>query len=154
MVNFTGIHLFPTLVVFACMLSVIFTYEVQPQFNVWSIVFFVFSLCAVFIEGLADCTKHKFRHDGGTGFIRKGIWKYSRHPNYLGEISFWWGIALGAVLVMPNKWWLIVGAVINTLMFLFVSIPMADKRQSRKDGFALYKANTRMLLPIYKKQSP
>lgn len=50
----------------------------------------------------------------------------------------------------PNAWYLIAGAVANTVLFLAVSIPMADKRQSRKDGFAEYKKQTRMLLPIKK----
>ena len=60
----------------------------------------------------------------------------------------WWGIGLSALCAMPNQWYLIFGAVANTALFLFVSIPMADKRQSRKEGFDLYKRETRMLLPI------
>ena len=44
--------------------------------------------------------------------------------------------------------WLLTGAVVNTLLFLFVSIPMADERQSRKAGFEEYKKETRMLLPL------
>jgi steroid 5-alpha reductase family enzyme len=62
----------------------------------------------------------------------------------------WWGIGLSAVCAMPNMWYLIFGAVANTVLFLSVSIPMADGRQSRKEGFAQYKAETRMLLPIRK----
>lgn len=46
--------------------------------------------------------------------------------------------------------YLVAGAVANTILFFAVSIPMADKRQSRKDGFAEYKKQTRMLLPIKK----
>ena len=54
------------------------------------------------------------------------------------------------VSAMPEKWYLLAGALVNTLMFLFASIPMAEKRQSRKPGYAEYKAATRMLLPIKK----
>ncbi len=57
----------------------------------------------------------------------------------------WWGIGLACVTALGEKWWLLVGALVNTLMFLFVSIPMADKRQSRKPGFEEYKKATRML---------
>ena len=64
----------------------------------------------------------------------------------------WWGIALYALSVTPATWWLIAGAVANTVLFLAVSIPMADGRQSKKEGFTQYKKQTRMLLPIYKKQ--
>ena len=67
----------------------------------------------------------------------------------------WWGIAFAFITALPNMWYLDMwylgaGALINTLMFLFVSIPMADKRQSKKQGFSDYKAQTRMLLPIKK----
>ena len=107
--------------------------------------------CPVLLQGTADCEMHAFRRRAEGGFIRRGLWKYSRHPNYLGEILMWWGVALSAVCVMPAKWWLLAGAAANTLLFLFVSIPLADGHQARKEGFAAYKKNTRMLLPIYKK---
>ena len=97
---------------------------------------------------------HKFRQEKAQNpettpqFIRNGLWKYSRHPNYLGEIIMWWGIALSVVCAVPERWYLIAGAFINTCLFLFISIPMADNRQSQKQGFDEYKKQTRMLLPI------
>ena len=92
----------------------------------------------------------KYRKSGEHGLIRTGLWKNARHPNYLGEILMWWGIAIQAVSVMTSRWWLIAGALANTVMFFTVSIPMADKRQSAKPGYAEYKAATRSLLPIPK----
>ncbi len=151
-VNFFGIHLVPTLIVYSAMLPVIFVFEQSPRWNIGSLCFFILSLLAVFIEGLADCTMHHFKKEGKKGFNRLGVWKYSRHPNYLGEITFWWAIALMAICVIPSYWWIIFGAFLNTCLFLFISIPMADQHQSRKVGFDLYKQNTRKLLPIYKKQ--
>ncbi len=151
-VNFVGIHLVPTLVVYGCVLPAVFTYVEAPAFHAGSAVFFALSLLAVLLQGTADCEMHKFRkHRTGT-FIRNGLWKYSRHPNYLGEILMWWGVGLAAVCVMPSRWWLLAGAVANTLLFLCVSIPLADGRQAKKEGFDLYKRNTRMLLPLYKRQ--
>ena len=94
---------------------------------------------------------HKYQKNRTTKFIRVGLWKYSRHPNYLGEILMWWGVAVQAVSIMPSRWWLIAGAASNTVMFFTVSIPMADKRQSAKEGYAEYKASTRSLLPIPKR---
>jgi steroid 5-alpha reductase family enzyme len=93
---------------------------------------------------------HKFRKEGKGGFIRVGLWKYSRHPNYLGEILTWWGVAIASVCVLPTAWYLCIGAILNTFLFLGISIPMADKRQARKEGFSQYKTETRMLLPIKK----
>ena len=54
------------------------------------------------------------------------------------------------ISVMPIRWWLITGAAANTLLFFTVSIPLADKRQSAKPGYAEYKAETRSLLPVPK----
>ena len=149
-INFVGIHLVPTLVVYGCILPAVFTFVYGGTVNAGGVVFFAVSLLAVLLQGTADVQMHRFRKSGVGGFIREGVWKYSRHPNYLGEILMWWGIGLAAVCVMPDKWWLLFGALANTLLFFCVSIPMADKRQSRKEGFAEYKKSTRMLLPIKK----
>jgi len=54
------------------------------------------------------------------------------------------------VSTAPESFYLATGAVANTVLFFAVSIPMADRRQSKKDGFAEYKKETRMLLPIKK----
>ena len=62
----------------------------------------------------------------------------------------WWGVALSAVSLLGSHWYLIAGATANTLLFLCVSIPLADGRQSKKEGFAEYKQQTRMLLPLRK----
>ncbi|NLO63368.1 MAG: DUF1295 domain-containing protein [Clostridiaceae bacterium] len=76
---------------------------------------------------------------------------YSRHPNYFGEILMWWGVFLVMLSVRPDYVFLAVGPLINTLMFLFISIPMAEKRlAARKLGFDEYCGKTRLLLPIPK----
>ena len=149
-VNFLGIHLVPTLIVYGCTLPAVFLMINSVQLNIVSVVFFAISMLAVLLQGTADCQMHAFRKSGKGGFIRSGVWKYSRHPNYLGEILMWWGIALACAFAMPRYWYLCAGAFANTLLFLFISIPLADKRQSRKPGFEQYKAATHMLLPIRK----
>ena len=149
-INFVGIHLVPTLVVYGCILPAVFTFVYGGDINVGSVAFFALSMLAVLLQGTADVQMHKFRKKKTGGFIRDGLWKYSRHPNYLGEILMWWGIGGAAVCAMPNRWWLLAGALANTLLFACVSIPMAEKRQSRKEGFAEYKKQTHVLIPIKK----
>ena len=155
LINFLGIHLFPTLVVYACVLPAVYIFLLDLQINLLSVVFFAVSVFAFTLQGVSDVQMHAYRKERTGNFIRRGLWKYSRHPNYLGEILMWWGVALVFITALPNMWYLDMwylgaGALINTLMFLFVSIPMADKRQSKKQGFSEYKAQTRMLLPIKK----
>lgn len=149
-INFIGIHYVPTLVVYGCILPAVMVIENKPEINVLSIIFACVSVAAATMQGVADIQMHKYRKNKTTSFIRNGLWRNSRHPNYLGEILMWWGIGLSVVCAMPNMWYLIFGAVANTVLFLSVSIPMADGRQARKEGFVQYKAETRMLLPIRK----
>ena len=149
-VNFFGIHLVPTLIVYACTMPAVMVITLAPTFNEWMIFGLLLTVVAFTGQAVADVQMHKFRKEGRGGFIRVGLWKYSRHPNYLGEILTWWGVAIASVCVLPTAWYLCIGALLNTFLFLGISIPMADKRQARKEGFSQYKAETRMLFPIKK----
>lgn len=151
LINFVGIHMVPTLVVYGCILPAVYAVLHHTSASFGSILFLCVSLGAAILQGVADIQMHKYRKNRTEAFIRKGLWKYSRHPNYLGEILMWWGVALSVVRAEPGAWYLLAGAIANTVLFFAVSIPMADKRQSRKEGFAEYKSQTRMLLPLKKK---
>lgn len=150
LINFAGIHMVPTLIVYMCTLPAVFVVREEVRANIGSYVGTVICISAATMQLVADTQMHKYRKRGEHGLIRTGLWKYARHPNYLGEISMWWGVAIQALSVMPERWWLIAGAAANTVLFFTVSIPMADKRQSKKPGYAEYKKSTRSLLPIPK----
>lgn len=147
-INFIGIHMVPTLVVWGCVLpaAYVFVFDVAPTRA--SVFFILVSIAATLMQGTADLQMHKFRKNRNSTFIRNGLWKHSRHPNYLGEILMWWGIALSVTTADAGAMILCLGATANTLLFLFVSIPLADGRQSAKPGFDEYKSETRMLLPF------
>lgn len=149
-INFLGIHMVPTLIVYACTMPAVYAIINGLKLTFGGVSFLCVSLLAACMQGAADFQMHAFRKNKCAPFLEKGLWKYSRHPNYLGEILMWWGIALSVLSSAPGAWYLLVGALCNTLLFLFVSIPMADDRQARKEGFAEYKSRTRMLLPIKK----
>ena len=149
-INFTGIHMVPTLIVYLTTLPAVFVIRQELRANIGSFIGMAVCVGAATLQLVADTQMHKYRKSGQHGLIRTGLWKYARHPNYLGEILMWWGIAIQAVSVMPSHWWLVAGAVANTILFFTVSIPLADKRQSEKPGYAEYKAGTRSLLPIPK----
>ena len=149
-INFVGIHAVPTLVVWGCTLPAVFAIREGLSLSVLSAVFIALSLGAALLQGTADVQMHRYRKHRDGAFCRSGLWKYSRHPNYLGEILMWWGVGLSVVAACPAAWGYLSGALANTALFLFVSIPLADGRQSRKEGFAEYKKQTRMLLPIRK----
>ena len=151
LVNFFGIHLIPTLIVYACTLPAVFMYRsAKAALRPICLIFFAVSIGAAVLQLIADVQMHRFHNKGNRGINDSGLWKYARHPNYLGEILMWWGIGLYSVFAMMDRWYLLVGALLNTVLFLSVSIPMMEKRQARKRGFTDYKRRTRLLIPIKK----
>lgn len=82
--------------------------------------------------------------------MTSGLWHYSRHPNYFGEMTQWWGIGIigfGASLMFAA----LVGPLIITLLLRFVSgVPPAERRAASKPGWDEYKKKTRMLVPLPK----
>ena len=151
LINLAGIHLMPTLIVYLCTLPAVFVIRNELSANAGSVIGMAVCIGAATLQFFSDVQMQKYRKSGENGLIRTGLWKYARHPNYLGEILMWWGVGIQAVSVMPDHWYLLAGALANTIMFFAVSIPLADKRQSQKPGYAEYKAATRSLLPIPKK---
>lgn len=153
LVNLFGIQLMPTLIVYACTLPGFYFLQNGGGFNVLTLAGLLVSLSGAALELAADAQMLAFRHQNPdrSQLIRTGLWKHSRHPNYLGEIMMWWGVFIVSLSTMPSMWLLGTGAVINTLLFLFISIPLAEKHlASYKTGYAEYKSQTRMLIPIPK----
>lgn len=111
----------------------------------------VISWCTGFIiEAVSDNQLRKFiSDDRKSGNIMKtGLWKYSRHPNYFGELVQWWGIFIIAVAI-PFGWLTILGPVLITYLICFVSgIPLAEKRLSGRSGWYEYKKRTSILIPL------
>ncbi len=149
-INFIGIHMVPTLIVWGCTLPAFYAFIYGGEESPLSLIFICVSLGAVILQGTADRQMHGYRKHRDGEFCRHGLWKWSRHPNYLGEILMWWGIALAVIVSFPSVWYLAGGAAANTLLFFTVSIPMAEGKQSAKSGYEQYKRETRVLLPIRK----
>ena len=151
LINFFGLQYVPTIVVYAGLVGALFVIRTQG-FNPLIFIGLAVMLTGVAFEFFADTSIHRFLREnaGKRKTCGISIWKYSRHPNYLGEITFWWWLALGALLVFPDKWYLLSGALANTVLFLAASIPMADRHQARKEGYAAYRRATRSLLPVRK----
>lgn len=79
--------------------------------------------------------------------MTRGLWAYTRHPNYFGEVLGWWGIWLVALSV-PYGAWTIVGPIIITFLILKVSgIPMLEKKMVEHPDFPAYKKRTSVFFP-------
>jgi steroid 5-alpha reductase family enzyme len=106
-------------------------------------------LIGLYFEAVGDWQLDKFvREPVNRGIIiQQGLWRYSRHPNYFGEITMWWGIFIIA-LGSPYGIFGIIGPIIISLMIIFVSgIPLAEQAMERKPGFTEYKRRTSVLVP-------
>lgn len=80
--------------------------------------------------------------------MTKGLWRYSRHPNYFGELTQWWGIFF-ICLTVPLGWVGIIGPVLISYLILYVSgIPLNEKRFEGRSGWKEYKARTSALIPL------
>ena len=116
-----GIHLIPTLIVNISLYPI---YVALNSENLNNLVYvgFVLILVAVTLQYISDDQMRNFRNDkknlGKT--MKYGLWKYSRHPNYLGEVSFWFGIYIFALASELAS------------LFVVISCPMMDNRSLKK----------------------
>ena len=150
LVNFLAIHLFPTLMVFGGMVPVFFIFSQELSSLGLFITGLAVSLLGTALELMADNTLAAFRRraDRPAGrVLAEGLWGKCRHPNYLGEMLFWAGLALaGQAFAAP--WYASLGLAAMVLMFWFASIPMKEARMARRyQDFEAYKATTPMLIP-------
>ncbi|MGB1581417.1 MAG: DUF1295 domain-containing protein, partial [Nevskiales bacterium] len=106
---------------------------------------------AILIEMVSDIQLHAFLKTRQPGqLMDKGLWGWSRHPNYFGEISFWVGLMLFGLAVAPQQWWLVCpGAVAMILMFVFASVPFLDNRSlERRPEYADYMKRVSAIIPL------
>jgi len=106
-------------------------------------------------EVIADAQKSRFNADPANKgkFIQTGLWSYSRHPNYFGEIVLWVGVAIIAIPVLQGwQWVAMISPLFVTLLLTRVSgIPLLEKKADKKWGgqedYEAYKKNTPVLIP-------
>lgn len=152
LVSLSGIHLFPTIMVYLSCLPMYAIFKVNAGQNAHPLMmlFGAFVLLAsIIIAFVADEQMRVFRNkpENKGKFMNLGLWKTSRHPNYLGEILSWWGLYFIMLSYGFEYWYLGVGALAINIMFLFVSIPLLDKRSlERREGFDKYMKETNKLL--------
>jgi steroid 5-alpha reductase family enzyme len=149
--SFFSIHLMPTAWVFLGLLP-LFGALAAPG-RPWGVLDALATLVtagAILIEAVADLQLHHFirTRPDVHAVLDTGLWALSRHPNYFGEVTFWWGLFLFGLAADPGWAWTAVGAVSITLLFLLVSIPWMDRRMlARHPGWAAQLRSTPALVP-------
>lgn len=137
--DLVAIHLIPTMQVFLGMLPVYVAVTAPGETLTWlAVLAFIVGMAAVALEFVADLQMHRFVADRRPGEVMdRGLWSWSRHPNYFGEFGFWFALALFGVAASPGDWWwLFLGAAAMLAMFLGASIPMMEARSlERRPGY-------------------
>ena len=149
-VSFLGLHFFPTVLVFlGCLPLAAALVDGDAPLGPLDALAAAVTLGATVLEAAADEQLRAFRsqkaREGDVCDV--GLWAWSRHPNYLGEIGIWVGVGLfGLAAGAPS--WAAIGVVAMIALFVGISIPMIEKRSAeRRPAWAAYRARTSMLLP-------
>jgi len=157
--NFFGIHLVPTLMVYLGCLPFFWIFghpdgltvpQTASPSTTLMVVGGVISFAGVAFEWVADNALAEFRKRPSpqpTDILQTGIWGVIRHPNYLGEMLFWIGLALSG-LAAGAPLWSVAGAIIMILLFLFISIPLKERRMEKgRPDWPEHRKRVRALIP-------
>ena len=153
--NLFGIQLFPTLIVFIQLIGAVTFMSVDPSLSMFTWLGFGIMVISALIQFIADGQMRSFkqRTKGQKLCIEEGLWKYSRHPNYFGEVMVWWGlyvIYFGSVMRLDL---LILAPIAMTSLFLFISIPWMEKKIIKtRPEYVGYQKRVSMLIPFFRKE--
>lgn len=120
------------------------------EFQVFDLIGLTLFLIGFFFEAVGDyqLTAFKKKEENKGRIIQTGLWKFTRHPNYFGEVVLWWGIFFFA-LSLPLGYVSISSPVLVTILLLFVSgIPMLEKKYENDPEFIEYKKRTSAFFPM------
>jgi len=131
------------------------TTTTRKELGLFALIGFLVWIFGFTIEVMADAQKSRFRADPKNkgAFIHTGLWAWSRHPNYFGEIVLWIGVAIIALPVLRGWQWatLISPVFVAVLLTRISGVPILEKRADEKWGgqeaYEAYKERTPVLIP-------
>ncbi|KAL8248312.1 hypothetical protein R6Q59_005180 [Mikania micrantha] len=163
-VSFFGVYLIQQVFLFGVCLPLYNVHSVNKPLNISDIIATFVCICGIIYAYIADTQLHTFvskneklkeEAKAMVPNLDKGLWYYSRHPNYFGEQLWWWGLAIFGWNLSGS--WVFVGALINTLCLAYVTTLVEKrmlKQEYRVDAYKLYQKRTSVWVPWFKKQVP
>jgi steroid 5-alpha reductase family enzyme len=124
--------------------------EIPVKWNIFSWIGLSCWIIGFYFQVVADWQLVVFKSNPKNKglIIQTGLWKYSRHPNYFGEIVMWWAIFI-ITIPFTNSFYFIISPLTITLLLVFVSgIPMLEKKYKGNTSFEEYKKRTSVLIPM------
>jgi len=151
LVSLFGIHLFPTILVFLGCMGLIRAAEAgETPLNMLDLAGIIIGASSIWIEARADSALHQFRANRThrEEHLQESVWRWCRHPNYLGEIGVWVAVGCFGLAAVGWETLVIAGPLAMILLFTLITIPMIEKKLAAdKPGYAEYQRQTPMLLP-------
>lgn len=151
--SFLQVYLLQGLLMFAIAYSSISIILAQSsQFSAWTVLGTSIWIGGLLCESIADRQLAQFKRSPANKgkILQSGLWKYSRHPNYFGEISMWWGLSIIGVGNFHPA--LVLSPLTITVLILFVSgVPLLEKKYVGRPDFEQYKRRTSVLIPWFPK---
>lgn len=116
-----------------------------PQYSIGAVLWIVWFLC----EYLADRQMNIFRANTENiwKIIQTWLWKYSRHPNYFGELLMWWSLWLMSFNSVESFIWILSPLLLTYLIVFVTGIPLLEKALTKRQWFETYKKTTNILIP-------
>jgi len=155
--SFLAFHLFPTVCTFLGCLPLFVIMSSSAPLRVLDLIGITIAAGGALIEAVADAQLRAYRaacESTGTsgGICEVGLWRYSRHPNYFGECSFWFGLWILGVASAPSAAaWTASGVVLIVALFVFGTIPMMERRSlERRSEFAEHRRKVSMFVPWFR----
>lgn len=128
--------------------------KIRPtSLNLFDVVGLLIWLLGFVFEVVGDAQLKQFMSDAKNKgkLLTSGLWQYTRHPNYFGEVTMWWGLAVVAMAAGAN-WWVFIGPLTITFLILRVSgVPLLENKMKNNPHFTAYVKHTNKFLPWFKK---
>ena len=149
--SYLQIFILQGLVISIVLLPVTFTVQAQGPFIMLSFVGIAIWIMGFLFESIGDAQLDRFIKNKSRNkdtIMKTGLWKYTRHPNYFGESSMWWGIAFIAFSATGNALVFLSPFLITFLLLKVSGIPMLEKKWAGNLEWEIYKAKTSPFLPL------
>ncbi|XP_041001535.1 uncharacterized protein C594.04c-like [Juglans microcarpa x Juglans regia] len=159
-VSFFAVYLCQQVFLIGVSLPLYVVHSINKPLNIWDFIAVIVCVCGIIVAYYADTQLHEFvtmnakLKDHGKPMVPnldKGLWKYSRHPNYFGEQLWWWGLVIFAWNL--GHGWTFFGALINSMCLAYVTKLVEDrmvKQDYRAEAYRLYQKTTSVWIPWFR----
>ncbi|XP_039008345.1 uncharacterized protein C594.04c-like isoform X2 [Hibiscus syriacus] len=159
-ISFFSVYVSQQILLIGICLPLYVVHSVDKPLNIWDVVAAGVCLCGITIAYFADTQLHNFvtkntrLKELGKSMVPnldRGLWQYSRHPNYFGEQLWWWGLFVFAWNL--GHGWTSVGSLINSMCLAYVTFLVEQrmlKQEYRAEAYRLYQKTTSVWVPWFR----